>query len=155
MSNLSSQNEEEEEDRSYRGPKLKLFSRKNDRARLAHPLFHLTPSRLSSQDEESSMTVKATIPPPPLHYAAGRGYFEIVCLLCDHGADVEARNEIGWTPLHYAAMGGYTAIVKELIEVRNADINARDVSYWTPRWWARNNFNANVAAYLAAHGGIF
>ena len=106
-------------------------------------------------DKGAQVKAKNRINKTPLHYAAGRGYFEIVCLICDHGADVEARNEIGWTPLHYAAMGGYTAIVKELIEVRNADINARDVSYWTPRWWARNNFNANVAAYLAAHGGIF
>lgn len=79
MSNLSSQNEEEEEDRSYRGPKLKLFSRKNERARLAHPLFHLTPSRLSSQDEESSVTVKATIPPPPLQVYK--------CIFCDHDSN--------------------------------------------------------------------
>jgi hypothetical protein len=63
----------------------------------------------------------------PLHWAAERGHIEIVRLLCDHGADVDARNhQDGSRPLHYAARKGRISIVKELIEVKNAEINARD-----------------------------
>jgi ankyrin repeat protein len=55
-----------------------------------------------------------------------QGHVEIVRLLCDRGADVEARDNGGWRPLHYAAIYGHISVVKELIEERNAEINARD-----------------------------
>jgi ankyrin repeat protein len=45
--------------------------------------------------------------------------------LCDHGADIEACDDSGWRPLHYAAFYGHISVVKELIEVRHADINVR------------------------------
>ena len=62
-----------------------------------------------------------------LHCAAFQGHIEIVRLLCDHGADVDARNhQDGSRPLHYAARKGRISIVKELIEEKNAEINARD-----------------------------
>jgi hypothetical protein len=61
----------------------------------------------------------------PLHFAAGRGHHEIARLLCDRGAEIEARTNSRWRPLHYAANSGNISIVKELIEVRNAEINAR------------------------------
>jgi len=40
-----------------------------------------------------------------LHYAAfnSRGTQDIVSLLIDKGADVEARTQEGWTALHLAA----------------------------------------------------
>ena len=53
-------------------------------------------------------------------------HVEIVRLLCDRGADVEAFNNGGFRPLHYAAYNGHISVVKELIEERNAYINARD-----------------------------
>jgi len=62
----------------------------------------------------------------PLHRAAMRGYVEIVRLLCDRGADVEARDNDRWRPLHIAAINGHNSVVKELIEERNAEINARN-----------------------------
>ena len=41
----------------------------------------------------------------PLHYAAfnSHGTREVVRLLVDRGADVEARTQESWTPLHLAA----------------------------------------------------
>ena len=53
-------------------------------------------------------------------------HVEIVRLLCDRGADVEAFNNGGFRPLYYAAYNGHISVVKELIEERNAYINARD-----------------------------
>jgi hypothetical protein len=41
--------------------------------------------------------------------------------------------------------------VKELIEVRNAEINARDDSGRTALRYARDDDNADTAAYLVSH----
>jgi ankyrin repeat protein len=92
----------------------------------------------------------------PLYYAAEKGRIEIVRLLCDRGADVEARTS-GWPPgsrpLHLAAMYGHISVVKELIEVRNADINARDDDGRTALMYARGNSHDTVV-YLISKGGI-
>ena len=90
----------------------------------------------------------------PLHYAASQGHIEIVRLLCDRGADVEARNINGWRPLHWAAYIGHISVVKELIEERNAEINARNEDGRTALGLARQQNNEDVAAYLVSHGGI-
>ena len=90
----------------------------------------------------------------PLHCAADRGHVEIVRLLCDRGADVEARDNIGSRPLHDAAYFGHISVVKELIEERNAEINARIDGGRTALTLARIRNKPDVAAYLVAHGGI-
>ena len=86
-----------------------------------------------------------------LHYAAMRSHDEIVRLLCDRGADVEARCHDGSRPLHRAAMNGHISVVKELIEVRNAEINA---GWSTALMIARHYNKPDIAAYLVSHGGI-
>jgi len=90
----------------------------------------------------------------PLHLAADRGHIEIVRLLCDRGADVEARSNGGYKPLHCAAIYGHISVVKELIEERNAEINARDRSGGTALRYARLMNKLDVAVYLVLHGGI-
>jgi ankyrin repeat protein len=89
-----------------------------------------------------------------LHLAARQGHIEIVRLLCDHGADIEARNKDEWRPLHYAAHIGHISIVKELIEVRNAEINARTNHGATALKWAGYRGKGDVVAYLISHGAI-
>jgi ankyrin repeat protein len=74
--------------------------------------------------------------------------------LCDHGADVEARGSGEQRPLHFAVSNGHISVVKELIEVRNADINARTDDGQTALWEARLYNKPDVAAYLVSHGGI-
>jgi ankyrin repeat protein len=44
--------------------------------------------------------------------------------------------------------------VKELIEVRNAEINARDDDGRTALRIARNRNKAEIAAYLVTHGAV-
>jgi ankyrin repeat protein len=68
--------------------------------------------------------------------------------------DVEARGNNGFRPLHEAACNGYISVVKELIEERNAEINARTVNGWTALTLAREVNKRNIAAYLVSHGGI-
>ena len=51
------------------------------------------------------------------------------------GADVMARDELGWTPLHWAAYGGNPANVQALLDA-GADVMARNVDGRTPLHWA-------------------
>jgi len=52
------------------------------------------------------------------HLAAEEGYIELVHLLCDRGADIEARDNTGCRPLHQAAYHSRLSIMKYLIEER-------------------------------------
>lgn len=42
---------------------------------------------------------------------------------CEFKADVNARNNDGWTPLHRAAYSGHLEIVKLLVVEFKADVN--------------------------------
>ena len=89
-----------------------------------------------------------------LFWAVHEGHVEIARLLCDRGADVEARMNGGWRPLHYAAWQGHISVVKELIEESNAEINERSDGGRTALWLARQYNKDDVAAYLVSQGGI-
>ena len=84
------------------------------------------------------------------------GHLDIVRLLCDRGTDVEARNIIGSRPLHWAAIHGHISVVKELIDEKNADINARLNNERTTLSFARYKSCRihDFDAYLISHGGI-
>ena len=59
-----------------------------------------------------------------LPYAVGEGHVEVVKILIQNGADVNADiKEEDWSFLHTAAGHGYVDIVKVLIE-NGADVNA-------------------------------
>jgi len=105
-------------------------------------------------DKGAQLEAKSSGGSTPLNFASGHGHIEIVRLLCDRGADVEARCNRGWRPLHWAAYFGHMSVVKELIEERNAEINARDGNGRTALRVARDEDQPDVAAYLVSHGGI-
>ena len=67
----------------------------------------------------------------PLHRATYGEHPDTVELLLDNGADIDARNEKGWTALHVAALCGNTRVMKILIG-RGADVNAADHEDVTP-----------------------
>ena len=58
---------------------------------------------------------------------ADKGNVEAVENLIELGADVNQKDNEGWTPLMYASYGGRLEIIKKLIEAK-ADINQKDKS---------------------------
>jgi hypothetical protein len=60
----------------------------------------------------------------PLHDAAENGHIEIVRLLLQNGAEVNAKSNYGYTPLHCAASHGHIDILHLLVE-NGADLEAQ------------------------------
>ena len=66
----------------------------------------------------------------PLHLAALYGYPELVALLCEHGANVHARNSYQETPLQMATRSGIR--IREKLKVRLEEIKQAKKSHWRP-----------------------
>ena len=72
----------------------------------------------------------------PLSRAAAAGQVDAVRLLLDRGAKIDVREgRHGETPLHEAAHQGRFDVVKLLVE-HGADVEAVDISGYTPFWVA-------------------
>lgn len=90
----------------------------------------------------------------PLHCAAWKGFPEVVTVLLELGADIQARNENGhWgdTPLHAAAHGNQRAVA-EILLAHGADIHARNPAGNTPLGETAAHKAAAVANLLKKHG---
>jgi len=107
----------------------------------------------------------------PLMAAAYAGKSANVKLLIDVGADLNAKNRIGWTPLMAAASEGDLASVTLLVE-KGAEVNAKTTEKfekpggieifhgapliipkgWSPIASASYNGHAAVVQYLIDHG---
>ena len=111
-------------------------------------------SQQTTPEPEAKPVAQSATPEPKtakatdisIHEAAGTGNIEAVKKHLDAGTDVNAKtdNYGKSTPLHLAVFGGHKEIV-ELLIAKGADINARDISNWTPL------DNANLQA---KHGGM-
>jgi ankyrin repeat protein len=82
------------------------------------------------------------------------GKVDIAQQLMDGGADVNVKNENGYSPLHKAAFWGRPGIAKLLIE-HGADINAENNAGATPLKVAINSNKTEVADLLRQHGAKF
>ena len=89
-----------------------------------------------------------------LGHAAYRNAAEVVAMLIDRGAEIDAMTDFGRRPLHSAAYGNAPEVVAALL-ARGADINAKDVSGWTPLHFASCGHHApssQAAMMLIARG---
>jgi ankyrin repeat protein len=82
-----------------------------------------------------------------LHAALAGRRAEVVPILLDAGADVNARQHGGWTALHAAAANGDRALV-ELLQSRGADAMAANDAGVTAASIARERGHAAIADLL-------
>ena len=87
----------------------------------------------------------------PLMFAAQFGYEDIVRLLVDKGADVNAKNNSSLTPLMSAAYGGQIENVRFLVE-KGADVNAKNNDSWTPLVCAAWRGDEEIIRFLVEKG---
>ena len=90
----------------------------------------------------------------PLHAGVAGRNFDLVKLLVEHGAPVNAQQHGGWTPLHAAAQNGDEAMVKLFIAT-GADVNARADNQQRPIDMALTKGSQAVVELLEQHGAAF
>eukprot|EP00434_Breviolum_minutum_P025449 symbB.v1.2.022488.t1/scaffold1997.1/size93120/1 len=79
----------------------------------------------------------------PLHWAAEEGHRDVVQLLLEKHAEIEATDADGETPLHVAAGRGHRDIVQVLLE-KTAEIEAKSSSGQTPLFLAKEHCRIEV-----------
>jgi ankyrin repeat protein len=91
----------------------------------------------------------------PLHQAVKKGNDEIVGLLLEIGADIEARDKNGETPLFYAVSrsrhSGYHKVLDILLE-KGSNVNTVDESGATVLHHAAKSGSGSVTLRLIKHG---
>jgi len=118
---------------------------KNGQVNRLKELLTGDPGLINARDKDGST---------PLHCATWKGQEDVVALLLNAGADVNAHNENdhwGTTPLHAAAHANQAAIAQMLID-RGADTNAKDREGRTPLFHTTFHKAKAVAKLLAEHG---
>ena len=86
----------------------------------------------------------------PLHVAAKNGHKEIVGLLLEKGAEVNARDRFQGTPLHWAVFYGHKEVA-ELLLVKGAAVNTKERKGWTPLHYAAWKGYKDLAELLIAN----
>ncbi len=90
--------------------------------------------------------------PPDLLDAARKGDLKRVQKLLEAGADVNQRDNTGFTALHWAAMTNKLEVAKLLLR-KKADINAREYQYQlTPLDVAKSRQFKDMVDFLIKNG---
>lgn len=87
----------------------------------------------------------------PIHAATEDGHTETVHLLIINGADIDAREEDGWSPLAIAANQNHIGVVNLLLE-HNANVNAEGEDGVTALWLASQEGHVQVIQELLDKG---
>ncbi|TYZ68508.1 hypothetical protein PybrP1_005468 [[Pythium] brassicae (nom. inval.)] len=88
---------------------------------------------------------------PPLVCASRNGHIEIVELLLQYGADMNAADTDDWTALHWFAINGRTEMVSELLR-QGAQVDSKSNSGATPLYIAAQQGHFGVVVELIKSG---
>ena len=110
------------------------------------------PENVRKNINEMGATFPDTQSQTVLHVASKSASLEIVDLLINYKADVNANDMDGFTPLHLAAMHGNIQVVKKLVET-NADVNLK-VDGKDAADLARMNEETEIEEYLKPKGSL-
>jgi ankyrin repeat protein len=88
----------------------------------------------------------------PLIIAAQHGHIEVVTLLVERGANLDARDDNGWTALIRASFKGHLAVVKFLSD-KGASINTRGNNAYDALLWAAVFGYLDVCLFLVSRSG--
>ena len=86
----------------------------------------------------------------PLQLAAESGCLNVVYLLLERHAEVEAEDRLGRRPLHLAAQKGHTDVCIALVDSGEADVHAMDHDGNTPLHLAAKANKAQTVHQLAS-----
>lgn len=87
----------------------------------------------------------------PLHLATKKGDCEIVRMLIDEEANVNATDENGSTALHIAASYDHKAVIQLLLDCK-AEVNAMDHAHWKPLHCAARHSQVDSIELLIKNG---
>lgn len=90
----------------------------------------------------------------PLHHAASKGHIDVMTLLLDKGANINAQDESGNKPLHYAANNGHIEVAKLLLK-KGANVNAETECGGTALGNAVYKRDFDMARLLLENGATF
>jgi cytohesin len=90
-----------------------------------------------------------------LHKAVSRNRKDLVEVLLDYKANINAKDQYGNTPLHWAVSQKNKHMVELLLE-RGANVNARNSQRRTPLYdtWGGSTADKEIAEILSRHGGV-
>lgn len=123
-------------------------ARKGDLKKVAELIENkpdLVNARITSTEE--GMEYKKT----PLHLAVEFGHNDIVKLLLDKKADVNAKTAFGFTPLHFAAMKGRKEVADMLIS-KKCKLDIKNTFGITPIFMAASLGHVDVLELLLSKG---
>jgi ankyrin repeat domain-containing protein 50 len=80
------------------------------------------------------------------------GHEAVVGLLLEKGADVDAKNNYGWTALHWAAMKGYSTVVVALLLKEAIKVDVKDNDGRTALHQAASNGHSAAVRLLVENG---
>jgi ankyrin repeat protein len=87
----------------------------------------------------------------PIHWACLRSHIDIVLLLLDRGADIEAADSEGHTPLQKASQYGQTKLCQTLV-ARGCAVDQTDRHGHTALHWAAYMGKLITVEFLLRHG---
>nr|KAF6488693.1 ankyrin repeat domain 31 [Molossus molossus] len=105
----------------------------------------------SQEMKTAGINKRHAIEESPLHLAVRRGNLSLMKVLIESGADVNLKDNTGWTPLHKASTEGSNDIIVELLKA-GANVNCENLDGILPLHDAVANNHLKAAEILLQHG---